>query len=67
MEININNVLTTVPPKSTLYDLVNTQTKARTRGIAVAVNEQVIPKAQWISTHVQPQDQILIIKATQGG
>lgn len=67
MEININNVLESVPPKSTLYDLVTAQTKANTQGIAVAINEHVIPRAQWTSTPIHPNDQILIIKATQGG
>lgn len=67
MEIKINDLLTKVPEKSTLQDLVLLHTKAKTQGIAVAINEQVIPQPQWPSVLLQPTDQILIIKATQGG
>ncbi|AWW28680.1 thiamine biosynthesis protein ThiS [Echinicola strongylocentroti] len=37
------------------------------RGMAVAVNDQVIPKSNWDNYHLSENDQILIIKATQGG
>ncbi len=36
-------------------------------GIAVALNAVVIPRAAWATTPIRPQDQILIIKAAQGG
>lgn len=36
-------------------------------GIAVAVNDQVVPRARWESTHVQPGDRIEVIHAVQGG
>lgn len=67
MEIKINDVLTKVPEKSTLQNLVFLHTKEKTQGIAVAINEQVIPQPQWPSVLIQPTDQILIIKAKQGG
>ena len=37
------------------------------RGLAVAVNDQVVPQAAWASHAVQPHDRILLIRATQGG
>ncbi len=36
-------------------------------GIAVAINETVVPKSQWTSTLLQENDKVLIIKASQGG
>ena len=36
-------------------------------GIAIAVNEVVIPKLQWNTFSLKEQDKILLIKATQGG
>ena len=36
-------------------------------GIAVAVNQQIITKTNWTSTVLKENDEILIIKATQGG
>lgn len=38
-----------------------------TQGIAVAVNEQIISKEQWSTQQLEQNDNILIIKATQGG
>lgn len=67
MEININNVLHLVPDASTLDELVFSQIGVIQNGIAVALNQQVIPKLQWQKTAICPGDRILIIKATQGG
>ena len=36
-------------------------------GIAVAVNQQVISKSKWNTTHINNNDKIIIITATQGG
>lgn len=38
-----------------------------TKGIAIAVNDQVIPKSSWNSFQVKSQDNITIIHAAQGG
>lgn len=37
------------------------------KGIAVALNQSIIQKSHWAQTTVQHQDNLLIIKATQGG
>jgi sulfur carrier protein len=37
------------------------------KGIAVAVNNTVIPKAEWQTKNLTENDKITIIKATQGG
>jgi sulfur carrier protein len=37
------------------------------QGIAIAVNNTVVPKVQWPETPLQENDKIIIIKATQGG
>ncbi len=36
-------------------------------GIAVAINEVVVPKGEWGSAQLQENDKVLIIKASQGG
>lgn len=36
-------------------------------GIAVAVNNQVIPKSKWKETRLSENDKIIIITATAGG
>jgi sulfur carrier protein len=37
------------------------------RGIAVALNGAVVPRAAWPQTPLRPGDQIEIVRARQGG
>ena len=37
------------------------------KGIAVAVNYEVIPKKNWDNNYLKENDKILVIRATQGG
>lgn len=53
------------PPS--LEALVLLESPLKQRGIAVALNNEVIPRAYWSQTVLNPSDSILIITATQGG
>lgn len=37
------------------------------RGIAVALNGSVVPRAEWPATQLNPGDTIEIVRARQGG
>ncbi|NQY66698.1 MAG: sulfur carrier protein ThiS [Flavobacteriales bacterium] len=37
------------------------------KGCAVAVNQEVIPRDKWGDKELNHKDEILVIKATQGG
>ena len=37
------------------------------KGVAVAMNQQVIPKSQWSECILKDNDELVIIKAVQGG
>jgi sulfur carrier protein len=37
------------------------------RGVAVAVNDEVVPRTQWPSRRLKPGDTVEIVRATQGG
>ena len=37
------------------------------KGVAVAVNDQVVPRSRWVSTGLDEGDRVEIIRATQGG
>ena len=66
MEIIFNNQTKEIDQASlqlTLNDLIGKEQK----GIAVAVNETVVPKSQWDNYLLQQHDNVLVIKATQGG
>ncbi|QNK76302.1 sulfur carrier protein ThiS [Winogradskyella sp. PAMC22761] len=41
--------------------------KIQTSGIAIAINNTVVKKTDWSSRLLQNNDDILIIKSTQGG
>lgn len=38
-----------------------------TRGVAVAVNQEVVPRSEWISTRLADGDRVEILAAAQGG
>ncbi len=63
----VNNSAHEVTDNQPLVELLATLGQAQTRGLAVAVNDQVVPRAEWASHAVQPHDRILLIRATQGG
>ena len=37
------------------------------KGIAVALNGQVVPRAEWPATGLKPGDSVEIVRARQGG
>lgn len=43
------------------------QVHAPAKGIAVAVNQTIIAKADWALHILKQGDQVMLIKATQGG
>ncbi len=67
MTISINNQTIEVEAQTKLSNLVFQQVGENSKGIAVAINGQVIPKDSWMETPVKENDELLIIKATQGG
>jgi len=66
MEITVNNELKNIS-EPTLSLLINHLLGEKTKGIAVAVNQRIIPKQNWEITSLKENDNVLIIKATQGG
>ncbi len=67
MEVNINNQQVSVEENTSLYTLLSQNELTEKRGIAVAVNNKVLPKANWATYQLQNHDKITIIRATQGG
>ncbi len=67
MEITLNDTTHSVSENTSLHDIVFSQLGDKQKGIAVAVNDSVIPKSNWGKHMIQSNDNILIIKATQGG
>ena len=68
MNIKVNGETKEVPPGLTLYQLLLDLEIAPARpGIAVAIDQEVIPRTQWEEVEIQPDSEIEIIRAAQGG
>ena len=68
MELKINNHTKQFATDSlTVQALLDLEIPIKQNGIAVAINNTVIPKSNWNSHPIQETDDILIISATQGG
>lgn len=67
MTIQYNNQLIEISEGSTLADFVLQQIGDKQNGVAVAVNSSVKSKSEWEHIFLRPNDDVLIIKATQGG
>ncbi|WP_235819749.1 sulfur carrier protein ThiS [Flavobacterium davisii] len=51
----------------TVQQLLDMELPNKQKGIAIAIDQQVIPRSQWENTTVHSNQKIIIIKATQGG
>jgi len=68
MELKINNQTKQFETNSlTVQALLDLEIPIKQNGIAVAINNTVIPKSNWNLHPLQETDDILIISATQGG
>jgi sulfur carrier protein len=67
IEIRVNGEATAVAAL-TLAELVASRSlPAKGRGIAVALNETVVPRARWPETRLAPGDRVEIVRPIVGG
>jgi sulfur carrier protein len=68
MELKINHQIKQFNAESlSVQSLLDLEIPNKQNGIAVAINNTVVPKLNWNEYLVQETDEILIISATQGG
>jgi len=67
VEVFINNQSVSISGASTLFKILAQHNFLEKKGIAVAVNNSVVTKAQWDGYAIAMGDKITIIRATQGG
>ncbi|WP_294214151.1 sulfur carrier protein ThiS [uncultured Chryseobacterium sp.] len=68
MELIINHVTKTFDTlPENLEALLHAEMPGKRKGIAVALNNRIIPQILWRETRLAENDSILIITATQGG
>ncbi|MFC0007102.1 sulfur carrier protein ThiS [Micromonospora siamensis] len=66
MELTVNGAGRSLPDASTLADLVRVVTDQR-RGLAVAVNGEVVPRGGWPARVLCEGDRVEVLSAAQGG
>jgi sulfur carrier protein len=67
MEITVNQQSYSVSQSCSLQQMLAFVFSQSASGIAIAVNQEIISKANWDTYVLQPGDNITVIKATQGG
>lgn len=68
MELKINNQIKQFQADAlSIQALLDIEIPQKQNGIAVAINNSVVPKSNWNSQLLSETDDILIISATQGG
>ncbi|RDV16987.1 sulfur carrier protein ThiS [Pontibacter diazotrophicus] len=67
MTIFLNNQAKELSEPSSVSALLQLLALEHMRGIAVAINDQVVPRSNWDSYQLQENDRLTLIRATQGG
>ena len=67
VSVRVNDESRTLAAGTTLADLVRELGLAERKGVAVAVNNAVVPRAAWAAHALADGDRVLVIRATQGG
>ncbi|WP_025742756.1 sulfur carrier protein ThiS [Aquimarina pacifica] len=66
MTINVNNQSQNITENSSVQSLLE-QLNIASNGIAIAINNQIVSRNNWNTMCLQIGDDVIIIKATQGG
>jgi sulfur carrier protein len=68
MKIKINGEAKVIENELSLKELVeNELNSAEPKGVAVALNYNIVPKQKWNETNVKENDEVEIVQAVQGG
>ena len=67
MEITVNQQNYSLTEHCSLQQMLSVVFQQSLKGVAIAVNETIIPQINWETYLLNPGDNIILIKATQGG
>jgi sulfur carrier protein len=66
MTVTVNGTPRDLPSGVTLADVVG-QLSPSPKGVAAAVNGEVVPRSAWPSTPLAERDEVEVVTAVQGG
>jgi len=67
IEVSINQQQFHLSGTSKLAEILPLLNISQPDGIAIAVNDTVVPRSEWEKHALRSQDKIFVIRATQGG
>ena len=67
MTVFANNEKYNLSENATLEKLLGELKLKNSTGIALAVNNEVVPRSNWDSYKLKASDKIIVIRAAQGG
>jgi sulfur carrier protein len=67
LAVRVNDEPRIVAAGATLADLAREIGATERKGVAIAVNDGVVPRAVWPAHALADGDRVLVIRATQGG
>ena len=67
MQITINNQTYQFNENTSLENAIKSLELEDTKGVALALNEEIIPRSKWKDTVLYNEDKIILIGAVAGG
>ena len=67
MIVHVNDQPRTLAGDTTLAGLLRELGLADRKGVAIAINDEVVPRSRWPAHPLAETDHVLVIQATQGG
>jgi sulfur carrier protein len=67
MTVFVNDQPRTLATGAKLAELLRELGLADRKGVAIAINDEVVPRASWPTRPLADGERILVIQATQGG
>lgn len=67
MKVYVNNDPREITEQTFLISLLSELNLSETKGIAVAVNDEIVFRQNWPFVTLQENDKLTVIRATQGG
>ena len=67
MNIVVNNTAYSFAENASLDTVIEELQVSETKGVALALNETIIPRSEWEKTVLSDGDKIIIIGAVAGG
>jgi len=67
MIVDLNGERTPLPDEATLVEAVAASGADQARGVAVALDGEVVPRAEWADRRLSDGQEVEVVRAVQGG